>query len=186
KTRTAPLRQGAVRAGVGAPCAVDHITASKPTGNVVPLKRAELARTIATRRCSRDAARCEGAPGTRARPSSRRSHRAPAERGDHARLARTRTRDARRRAARARDRPDGARADVDAASGADARGGAVIRRRERLAERMSREAVERDERRARLGDEEDWRSFANEEGKVIVTLPREYVETVWSRLYGMR
>ena len=62
----------------------------------------------------------------------------------------------------------------------------MIRRRERLAERMSREAVERDERRARLGDEEDWRSFANEEGKVIVTLPREYVETVWSRLYGMR
>ena len=39
KTRTAPLRQGAVRAGVGAPCAVDHLTASKPTVNVVPLNR---------------------------------------------------------------------------------------------------------------------------------------------------
>jgi hypothetical protein len=35
-------------------------------------------------------------------------------------------------------------------------------------------------------DEEDWRSFANEEGKVIVTLPREYVQNVWSRLYGMK
>ena len=35
-------------------------------------------------------------------------------------------------------------------------------------------------------DEEDWRRFANEEGKVIVTLPREYMQNVWSRLYGMK
>ena len=35
-------------------------------------------------------------------------------------------------------------------------------------------------------DADDWRKVATEEGRVVVTLPCEYVESVWSKSYGKR